>query len=293
MLVNDKINLEPIWEATLNVYHEFASLCQKHRLKFWAAYGTVLGAVRHKGFIPWDDDLDVMMPRSDYEMFLRIAVKELPAYLKVVTFRNTPEFSSNIFAKIQDAREDVINDVSVRSGLSLRGGIFLDVFPLDGYPNNRFRRFLYEAGRVFRRFAYYRIYRKSIKGCRPLVYRMLGNVVCKICNLDPHDKLAFLEFCERVSKRYAFETSDFVEWYAPDQGGLYRLVPRKILENETKVKFDDDVMPCPEDVDSYLRIEYGDYMTFPPENQRRITHASGAMCAWRLGPTTGRMPYLT
>ena len=291
-MANDKIALEPLWDATMSVYHEFASLCKKHSLKFWAAYGTVLGAVRHNGFIPWDDDLDVMMPRSDYEKFLRMAIKELPTHLKVVTFRNTPEFNSNIFAKIQDVREDVINDVSMRSGLSLRGGIFLDVFPLDGYPNNRLQRCLYEVGRVFRRFAYYRIYGKSRRGLRPFVYRMLGNIVCKICNLDPHDKLAFLAFCERVSKRHAFDASDFVEWYAPEQGGLYRLVPRKILGNETKIKFGGDIMPCPEDADCYLRIEYGDYMTLPPENQRRITHGFGDMCAWRFGPTTERVPYL-
>ena len=77
-------NLKPVWSAILEVYDQYALVCNRFGLRHWVAYGTLLGAVRHKGFIPWDDDFDVFMPREDYERFLSIADTELPEYLKIV-----------------------------------------------------------------------------------------------------------------------------------------------------------------------------------------------------------------
>ena len=73
-----------IKEELLSIYQAFAAVCEKHGLKYWVAFGTMLGAVRHNGFIPWDDDFDVFMLREDYEKFLTVADKELPEYFKDV-----------------------------------------------------------------------------------------------------------------------------------------------------------------------------------------------------------------
>ena len=83
-------NLAPVWKVVLDIYREFAAICQRHSLRHYAAFGTALGAVRHKGFIPWDDDFDVMMPRPDYERLIEIAPSELPAHLQFLSKKTTP-----------------------------------------------------------------------------------------------------------------------------------------------------------------------------------------------------------
>lgn len=95
-----------IKEELLSIYQAFASVCKKHKLRHWVAFGTMLGAVRHNGFIPWDDDFDVFMLREDYEKFLTVANKELPEYFKVVTHRNCSAYPV-AFGKIQESRRDV------------------------------------------------------------------------------------------------------------------------------------------------------------------------------------------
>ena len=76
--------LRPLWDALYEIYEEFAKICDKHGLRYYAFAGTLLGAIRHNGFIPWDDDLDVAMPRPDYEKFIQISKTELPRHLNFV-----------------------------------------------------------------------------------------------------------------------------------------------------------------------------------------------------------------
>ena len=115
-------NLRPVWDATLEVYKAVAALCDKHHLRYYVTYGCALGAVRHRGFIPWDDDFDMSMPREDYQRFIALATKELPPYLKFVNWRNTPEFSM-LCGKIQDVREDRIKSIEKSCGRLLSNGI--------------------------------------------------------------------------------------------------------------------------------------------------------------------------
>ena len=109
-LGEDKFGLQQVWDGVFNVYKEFAKICEEHKLRYYVSDGCALGAVRHGGFIPWDDDLDVSMPRADYEEFLLIAESKLPPHLKIVTWRNTSQYNA-LFAKIQDSREQFVREV--------------------------------------------------------------------------------------------------------------------------------------------------------------------------------------
>ena len=113
-----KINLKPVWDAVLNVYREVAQICDKHGLRYYLTDGTALGAVRHKGFIPWDDDFDMSMPREDYQKFIEIARNELPEHLKFVNWENTPEFTL-LFGKVQDTRADFVKSIEAECGYML------------------------------------------------------------------------------------------------------------------------------------------------------------------------------
>ncbi len=119
------------------------NICRRHELRYWLCSGTLLGAVRHQGFIPWDDDIDIAMPREDYEKFLAIAADELPDSVMLdLRIASTPSRYNIIPCKIRD-----LNSIIVEPGNNFEGayqGIFLDIFPFDWFsPKNTFR-FKYE-----------------------------------------------------------------------------------------------------------------------------------------------------
>ena len=132
----NKTNLRPLWNALLEVYKVFAAICDKHGLRYCADTGTALGAVRHGGFIPWDDDMDIQMPRPDYDKFVEIAPKELPQGYAWLDRFNCPEYD-HPFGKVIVTDQAVVDKIAQESGLSIGLGIFVDIFPLDGFPDTQ------------------------------------------------------------------------------------------------------------------------------------------------------------
>ena len=125
-LVSSK--MKRIWAVELDMYLSFAEICEKYGLKYFVLGGTMLGAVRHNGFIPWDDDLDVGMLREDYEKFLRLATKEIKHPLFLQTPYNDPE-SFLSWAKIRNSTTTAVSRVT--SHRRFNQGLFLDILPLD------------------------------------------------------------------------------------------------------------------------------------------------------------------
>ena len=110
-------------------------VCKEHNLRYYIMAGTMLGAVRHKGFIPWDDDLDIGMPRADYDLLMANAKEWLPKPYEAVCAENDKEYPLP-FAKVQDADTTLIE----RMHLKYLGGVYIDIFPLDGVPESRMRK---------------------------------------------------------------------------------------------------------------------------------------------------------
>ena len=124
-------DLRPLWRAIINVYGEIVRICEKNGLRHQVAFGTALGAVRHGGFIPWDDDFDIMMPRDDYDRFLQIAETQLPKYLAKYTAGKPTSYWGH-WCTIRDTRSEIVQEVEQRSNLVIDHGIYIDVFPIDG-----------------------------------------------------------------------------------------------------------------------------------------------------------------
>lgn len=116
----------------VSMLKEFIEICEKLGLRYYALYGTLLGAVRHQGFIPWDDDIDVGMMREDYEVFVREGQKYLSEHLFLQTYESDPEYISG-YAKIRDNNTTFI-ETSVKSR-KMNHGIFIDIFPLDSFSD--------------------------------------------------------------------------------------------------------------------------------------------------------------
>ena len=174
--------LKAVWKVMLDILEVFIGVCEKHHLTYWLEGGSMLGAVRHKGFIPWDDDIDVAMPRADFEKLQKILPGELPPHLFMQTSETDPEYAAPLM-KIRDSRTTGIDSYHVKCGLKFNMGVFVDVNPIDVWVEDvsqrrrMFRAALFWKG--VRRYLYYRkltSFADRIKRCvAHLLLCMLGN----------------------------------------------------------------------------------------------------------------------
>lgn len=278
-----KLDMRPIWDALLHVYEEFARVCDENNLRYYLAEGSAIGALRHKGFIPWDDDLDVIMPRPDYERFRQICEKELPDYLKFVNYENAPEFQYT-FGKVQDVRRDKVLEVERAYGAMLPGGIYIDILVVDGMPDGYFASALYKFRRLTficqQRFRTFKFAEMKKPG---KLFWIVGALLAVCHPFESWPKLA--RRFEAFMMSVPFETAKKT-WR---DSATYRTVrltyPRKIWDGRVNVDFERSLVPLPAGYDTYLRAQYGDYMTPPPEGKRQTTHQYSQRCPWWLGPT--------
>ena len=152
-------NMELLHKVDVDIVKEVVRICDKYDLKYYMLGGTMLGAIRHKGFIPWDDDIDLGMPRDDYEKFLELAEQELPAHLKVVNYRNTPNYMYYI-TRVLDTDTKVIEERIGNDNKYTNASI--DIFPIDGTPNNPLLRKIYFFRVLYHRALMSLCYKDSI-----------------------------------------------------------------------------------------------------------------------------------
>ncbi len=133
----------------LAILDAFVAVCERRKLRYYLNAGTLLGAVRHQGFIPWDDDIDVCMPRSDYERFLACAEEELPTHLRPVWFLNQkPDEHPQYHCQIQDLGMPIVQMIAAKPR---RTYAWIDVFPLDGMPGAAIPRLIHSLHLLYRR----------------------------------------------------------------------------------------------------------------------------------------------
>ena len=135
--------MRPVWDALLDIYKEFAKVCERYGLRYWFAEGNAIGALRHKGFVPWDDDIDVIMPRPDYDRFVALSKSELPSHLRYWDWKDVPDWRFTM-GKVQETREEKVRQVEVAIGRVLSNGLYIDILVLDGFPDGLMAGFFYK-----------------------------------------------------------------------------------------------------------------------------------------------------
>lgn len=256
-MIND--DLYSVQTSAIGILKAFISVCQKHGLRYYALYGTCLGAVRHQGFIPWDDDIDVGMPRRDYDKFLQIAQEELPSQYFLQNYQTEKEYLQH-FSKIRDTNTTFIEtDVA---HMHMNHGVYIDVYPLDGVPQNKILRKI-----IFTRLKSLQlgIYGHYISDTRHL--KMRSKIIRQVMK-SLYTPSQLHRKWHALASRYDYDQSDLVCYYGSKSR---HLIPREYFGAGIEMKYEDLQMIVPVQYDKFLTIIYGNYMTLPPQ-EKQVSH---------------------
>lgn len=260
-----KSNIELLHEADLEIVKKVVDLCDRYQLMYYMLGGSMLGAIRHKGFIPWDDDMDLGMPRRDYERFLELAPKELGNSLKIVNYKTDSDYHYYI-TRVLD-----INSKVVESRFESEGkytNLSIDIFPLDGTPNNFILRKWY-CFKLMSHRAMASLHYKNVIAIKKRTWqeRLLLWIMLKLPTEKMFNHYNQLEKCDNLLKEYEM----FVSQYSGNMMGAYKtkeLIPTEWYGTSSFYDFEGLKLRGIKEYDKYLTQLYGDYMQLPPEDQR-------------------------
>ena len=254
-----------IKEVLLNILIELQKSCNRNGIEFYLVGGSLLGAIRHQGFIPWDDDVDIGMKRPDYDKLLELSKKKdfLPSYLKIISYeQGTSQYP---FIKIIDTRycmeQGYVQEGNVTS-------IWVDILPTDGLPDNP-----KDIKKIYRKVG---IYREILM----LNFAKIGEGKSKIKALlkplvIPFAKLVGINRCNKLidnlSRSIPYEQANKVGCIMWGIYGTKECMKKNEFDKAVDVTFEGHTFKAPYCWDSYLSNLYGDYMKLPPE-EKRVTH---------------------
>lgn len=246
-------------EIQLSILKAVKRFCDDNNITYFLMYGTLLGAVRHKGYIPWDDDIDICMLREDYDRF----VAEFKDERYLVRSGQTEKHFPYYFAKVVDPRSILTEKID---GEDFNTGINVDLFVLDSIPSEAsVREALFKKMFAIRRKLLVHTLDKTVK--RKWYKRVM------IFVLEAMFRKKAYEYCEQMqstAKAYAAYPSDSVyEMMTPY--GMKSLMPRVYFSSTKQLMFEDDTYSVPAEYEKVLEKLYGDYMTLPPK-EKQVTH---------------------
>lgn len=251
-----EISLSEIRKIQCSILEQVVAYCERKGLRYYLCGGSLLGAVRHQGFIPWDDDIDLMMPRKDYMRFIQ---NFQAANLEVFSYLNHQQYILP-FTKVADT-----GTVLHENGLqNLDIGVNIDIFPLDGFPFVK-EKAVKHARKVF----FYRnliaLKRIEPRPGRKAYKEALSKVVQAV--LSPISGKYLVNRLTKLAMRYPFDTSSWVGnvvWgYAQKE-----ICSRKAYNEEVTLPFEGKQYKAPAGHHEYLSNLFGDYMQLPPEKDR-------------------------
>lgn len=253
--------LKRVQEISLDILRVIDNICREEGVSYSIAYGTMLGAVRHKGFIPWDDDIDLIMTPEEYERFLGICEVRLPENLKIVYCGNNPNYPLN-FAKVVDINTKFV-DVDYE-GLQYPQGVSVDIF-----PTYRIRNKSSIIKRMIFKNKINGLLRMSYAGKAANRYKGLKKLAVKIACLFA--RLVGLKVLnDRIIRRMLKEHKKGGDRFLVEYGSAIT-APYSLFDNYSEYYFENMSVLGFVDYDEYLKDTFGDYMKLPPIEER-VSH---------------------
>ena len=257
--------LNKLHEIEIDILQEIERVCDELNIQYFANYGTLLGAVRHKGFIPWDDDIDISMLRIDYDRFIKEAPKLLKKGYVLQHFlldSNTPTYHAKVRKDGTRFAEDYIENMPIHQG------VFVDIFPYDKTADNKAeqKRHMRKA-----RLARHLYVSKSVAQstfAKDPIKKAISNIIRKSIHilLIPIPKKYIFSLVDNAMQAYNKKDTKHIHCCTEEIQSYDDIFP--II----KLKFENITICAPHNWDAFLRNEYGDYMELPPEN-KRYTHS--------------------
>jgi lipopolysaccharide cholinephosphotransferase len=251
------VMLRQLQLTELEIFREIKRICDLSSVRYYMLGGSVLGAVRHKGFIPWDDDIDVAMPRPDYERFASICATQLDGRFWWQSYRTEDRYPL-VFGKLLHCGTELLQQPTQH--LPIRHSVYVDVFPLDGIPQSRLTRL---GHKHVLKFCEMRI----SADVRRRGYKRLAASLTRVIPRGLAIKLF-----ETLARRFDYDLSHAVVNHGGTWGYEREAVPKEWFGDGEDLEFEGMSVRCPTKWDAYLTQVYGDYMTPPPEEQRRGYH---------------------
>ena len=248
--------------AELDILHVFDQICREHKLRYSLAGGSLLGAIRHRGFIPWDDDIDVCMPRPDYEKLLLLFHNNISERYYLSQEAEKVQYP---FIKILDKRIRV-----ERKGIDDVQNLWIDVFPVDGLPSDEKKiKKIYKKNKLYIKIICFSMWKnlKSYQGRQNKIKALFIKLFVKLYGSDRAKRKL-----EALAKKYKYEDSKYVGAVTWGCYGIGERMLKSEYEKLVEVEFEGHTFKAMSCWDSYLTGIYGDYMQLPPED-KRVCHS--------------------
>lgn len=258
--------IREIQVSEIELIRQFLQICEKENLIYFMLGGTMLGAVRHKGYIPWDDDADFGMPREDYETFLKVAGKHLTGNIQLSVFGDEGHFE--FFSRLVDKKKRITFHGRIGK---VEDGCWIDIFPLDGMPENRVMHIFHKVRLLFLRKLYcLSTFEKSVQLNNPhrAFYNRVGVFICK--NFKIYRFFQTPKIWRLVDKALKAYPCEKCTYYLNLMGAwkFKELFKKEVFGEGSFYDFEGMKLRGPKQYDFYLTQLYGDYMTPPPESER-------------------------
>lgn len=250
------IYTEELKEIQLDILKKVAEFCEKNNITYFLAFGTLIGAIRHKGYIPWDDDIDLALPRPDYDRFIATFNKE-NSFFKVISMENNHKYGFS-FAKVHDTRTIVNETQYVQDEF----GVFIDIFPIDGIKDTKQ---VYRLRRINKL-----LHTKKANFSQRKLSKKIINAFGKIVLL-PFSTHFILKVIDKTSRLCPFGSTPKAGCICDSVVGERAIVDTEVFKDSLTQEFEGCMFKIPIGYDKWLRNIYGDYMQLPPV-EKRITH---------------------
>lgn len=260
-----EVDIDELRGCALKLYKYYSEFCKEHGLKHFVCGGGCLGAVRHKGFIPWDDDIDVFMPREDYEKLSRIwgQYGDLKNYTLCRTDKDINYHDCGMLLK--DNNTTFINKHSVNE--DIHHGYMMDIIPLDGYAPSKISR----LKQVIAASVYSLFNAQRLPDNQGFLVRTISGIILGVFR-GKRIRYKIWSKAQQIMTRYSWEYSDYITELVTGFRYMKNKYPKYIFDHAITVKFEDDVISIPVGYKQYLRMVYGNYLQLPPEDERVLKH---------------------
>ena len=263
--------LDRLQKEILTILDDFIRICEDYHLEYFGIAGTGIGAIRHKGFIPWDDDIDIAMPRKDFEKLLKIVERKMGDRYLILNAKNYPEYP---LMTTRLVKRDTVFIEEVMKDVDCPFGIFLDLYVLDNvadhpvlYQLQSWVAWFWSKLMILRSIPKPTLQQRGIKAKLIwLVCRMVHGGM-KLLRISPE----FLrDCCEAECRRYNKKKTNRMA-FLPDTSPYWNVVDKRKYHPLKKLEFEGRSMNFPANIEEMLTSMYGDFMQLPPEEKRK-TH---------------------